>query len=103
MCVGVSGKPVSAAQPHIPSCHLSPIEVTSLEILTASGDVVKCGRDSGDPDLFKACLCNIGALGIVTVVTIQCEPFFNLREIQSPNTLDNVSLPVLCVSYFTRA
>ena len=62
-----------------------------MEILVASGDVVRCSEEN-NPEIFKACLCSIGALGIVTMVTIQCEPAFNLCQIQTPNTLDNVSV-----------
>ena len=45
-----------------------------------------------NPDMFSAAQCGLGALGIIVTMTIQCEPAFKLREIQTSTTLDDVSL-----------
>ncbi|KAJ2817458.1 D-arabinono-1,4-lactone oxidase [Coemansia erecta] len=43
-----------------------------------------------DSDLFDAARCSLGALGIVTQVTVRCEPAFWLHAVQEPTTLGAV-------------
>jgi L-gulonolactone oxidase len=46
--------------------------------------------DKRDQDLFRAHLCGLGALGIISTLTIQCEPLFYLRAIQKPMKLEQL-------------
>ncbi|OLY82248.1 L-gulonolactone oxidase [Smittium mucronatum] len=48
-------------------------------------------------NLFDAARCSLGALGVITEVTIQCEPSFNLHATQVPESLQNilVNLPAI--------
>jgi alditol oxidase len=51
--------------------------VATLEMVTASGDLVTLHR--GDPD-FDGAVVALGALGIVTRVTLDIEPAYTLRQ-----------------------
>lgn len=53
--------------------------VSALEIVTANGDVREIDR-AGDPSTFEAAVVNLGALGVVTKVTLDVEPAFVMRQ-----------------------
>jgi len=53
--------------------------VSALEIVTAAGDVLRIGRDT-DPGTFPGAVVNLGALGVVTKVTLDVEPAFAMRQ-----------------------
>jgi L-gulonolactone oxidase len=61
-------------------------QVRSLELVTASGDMVRCD----DGDLLRAGRVSLGALGVISRVTLQCEPAFNLHAVEQPEKLDDV-------------
>ncbi|KAJ2612356.1 D-arabinono-1,4-lactone oxidase [Coemansia sp. RSA 1365] len=61
--------------------------ITQLVLIDGTGKRHKCDHQN-NKDLFDAARCSLGALGIVTQVTIQCEPAFALHAIQTPTTLD---------------
>ncbi|KAJ2480913.1 D-arabinono-1,4-lactone oxidase [Coemansia sp. RSA 2320] len=63
--------------------------VTHLVLIDGTGRRRECSA-TVDPDLFNAARCNLGALGIVTQVTVQCEPEFILHAVQTPDNLDRV-------------
>ena len=57
-----------------------------VRIVLADGSVHDC--DAGtEPDLFEAARVSLGALGIITEVTLQCVPAFLLRAQEDPGTL----------------
>ncbi len=53
--------------------------VLALEIVTASGEVLPITR-KGDPDTFQAAVVNLGAIGVVTKVTLDLQPAFTMRQ-----------------------
>lgn len=53
--------------------------VSALEMLTASGDVVKLARKS-DGDQFRAAVVSLGALGVMTSITLDIEPTYMVRQ-----------------------
>lgn len=53
--------------------------VTGLRLVTASGEIVRCGEGLR-PGLFEAARLSLGALGIITAVTLRCVPAYNLHE-----------------------
>ena len=52
-------------------------QVTGLELVLADGSVVSCSADE-KPDLFSAARVSVGALGVLSSVTLQCVPAFTL-------------------------
>jgi len=52
---------------------------SGLEIITASGDVVKLSRD-GDGETFRGAVIGLGALGVITKVTLDIQPSFMMRQ-----------------------
>ncbi|HEX3005917.1 MAG TPA: D-arabinono-1,4-lactone oxidase [Angustibacter sp.] len=64
-------------------------QVRGLQLALADGSVVECGPDA-DPELFQAARIGLGAFGVVTAVTLQCEPVFGLRAEEAPMALDEV-------------
>ena len=63
--------------------------VVEVELITSSGDFVKCSKDEKS-DIFYSALCGLGCMGVVTVVVLQCEPSFLLYQRSCPSTLDHV-------------
>ncbi|KAL2913557.1 D-arabinono-1,4-lactone oxidase [Polyrhizophydium stewartii] len=57
--------------------------IVDLRLVTASGEVLALSRTSS-PDVFLAALCSLGCLGVITQVTIQAVPAFQIRAEQAP-------------------
>jgi alditol oxidase len=54
-------------------------EVSALEIVTASGELVKLSRQK-DGDTFLGAVVGLGALGVVTRITLDVQPTFMMRQ-----------------------
>jgi L-gulonolactone oxidase len=63
--------------------------VSGLELVTGTGETVRCSADS-DPDLFDAARVSVGALGVLTEVTLSCVGAFALRADERPLPLAEV-------------
>src|SRR5581483_5025893 len=61
--------------------------VRALELVTADGDVLRCSAGE-EPEVFHAARVGLGALGVVTKVTLQCVPAFNLHHVEQRRRLD---------------
>ncbi|MCJ0980263.1 FAD-binding protein [Rhodococcus sp. ARC_M12] len=61
-------------------------QVHALELMTADGELVQCSREE-NTELFDAARVSIGALGVITRVTLECVPAFALRAVEKPSTL----------------
>ena len=82
--------------------------VSALEMVDAAGNVVKFSRQS-DPDVFHSAVVGLGALGVVTKVTLDVQPRFMmqqnvyqdlpLRELK--NHFDEIESAAYSVSLFT--
>ena len=66
--------------------------VRGLRLVLPDASVVDVSRDE-DPGLFEAARISLGALGIVTQVTLEVVPAFLLRAVETPEPLD----PLLAV------
>ena len=64
-------------------------QVAGLELVLADGSVVSCSADE-NPDLFSAARVSVGALGVLSTVTLQCVPAFTLAADERPMALDEV-------------
>ena len=53
--------------------------VTGLEIVIADGSIVHLSKAS-DPEKLNAAVVGLGALGVITKVTLQIEPAYNMRQ-----------------------
>ena len=62
-------------------------QVVAMEIVLADGTVLTCSADE-NPDVFAVARVSLGALGIVTSVTIQAEPAFLLIADERPMPFD---------------
>jgi FAD-linked oxidoreductase len=63
--------------------------IAGLELMTATGEVIRCSPTSRS-ELFDAARVNIGALGVVTAVTLQCVDAFTLKADERPAPLASV-------------
>jgi FAD-linked oxidoreductase len=63
--------------------------VTAFELITADGSPVSLTAES-DPATFGAALVGLGALGVVSTVTVRCVPAFNLRVVERPEKIGDV-------------
>jgi FAD-linked oxidoreductase len=61
-------------------------QVRGLTLVTPSGDVLRCDA-THEPEVFSAARIGLGALGVVTAVTLQAVPAFALRAVEGPSTL----------------
>ena len=64
-------------------------QIRGLELVAGDGSVLTCSPGER-PDVFAAARVGLGALGIVTAVTLQCEPAFLLHADERPMPLDQV-------------
>lgn len=64
-------------------------QLLALELVLADGSVLTCSREE-NPDVFAAARVSLGALGIVTSVTLQAEPAFRLVADERPLPLTGV-------------
>jgi L-gulonolactone oxidase len=63
--------------------------VVGLRLVAGDGSVVVLDADH-DPDLLEVARVGLGALGVVTEVTLQCVPAFNLHAVEEVLPLDEV-------------
>jgi L-gulonolactone oxidase len=64
-------------------------QVAGLEMVLADGQIVQCSPRER-PELWSAARVGLGALGIMTRVTLNCVPLFTIRAEESPMSLDEL-------------
>lgn len=82
--------------------------VSALEIVTADGEIVHLSR-TNDGDLFLASVVHLGAIGVITRITLDVEPTYQVRQVvyenlsidQLEHNLDNILSSGYSVSLFT--
>lgn len=60
-----------------------------VELVTADGETVTVS-ETADPDAWRAARVSVGALGVVTAVTLQAVPAFTLEGVDATAPLDDV-------------
>jgi L-gulono-1,4-lactone dehydrogenase len=66
-----------------------PCQVAGLSLVLGDGRVLRCSPEQ-DPEAFESARVGLGALGVISTVTLRCEPAFNLRSVQRPRDVDEV-------------
>lgn len=61
-------------------------QVAGLRLVTAYGEIVELTPDT-DPDGLRAARVSIGALGIISAVTLRCRPLYTLHRQDAPRPL----------------
>ncbi|MFB9660622.1 D-arabinono-1,4-lactone oxidase [Glycomyces mayteni] len=64
-------------------------QVKGLKLVLASGEAVQC-TEFERPELFAAARLGLGAVGVITEVTLQCVPAFRLHAVERPERLGAV-------------
>ncbi|HSS11271.1 MAG TPA: D-arabinono-1,4-lactone oxidase, partial [Acidimicrobiales bacterium] len=64
-------------------------QVVGLDLISADGTVITSSAEE-EPDIFQSARVGLGALGVVSAVTLQCVPGFNLRAVEEPMRIDHV-------------
>lgn len=62
-------------------------QLAGLELVTGNGDVLRASADE-NPDVFAVARVGLGALGIVTRLTVRVEPLFVLEADERPMSWD---------------
>lgn len=63
--------------------------VVALRLVDGTGSVVACSAEV-EPDVFSAARVGVGALGLVSTVTLRVVPAFHLHAVQEPRRVDEV-------------
>ncbi len=64
-------------------------QVVALELVLADGTVTRCSA-TDRPELFAAARVSLGALGLLSTVTLQCRPAFALHAEERPMQVDQL-------------
>ena len=65
-------------------------QIVAFDLATASGEVRACSPTS-DAELFEVGRVGLGALGIVTSVTLECVDAFRLHAVEEPMPVDEIA------------
>ncbi|WHM36051.1 D-arabinono-1,4-lactone oxidase [Streptomyces sp. BPTC-684] len=65
-------------------------QITALELITADGSLLKCSAKE-NPEVFAAARIGLGALGVVSAITLAVEPEFLLTAREEPMAFDKVT------------
>jgi L-gulonolactone oxidase len=63
--------------------------IHGVQLVTADGSILELDEET-DSDGWRAARVSIGALGVVTALTLRCVPAFTLRGVDKPEPLDDV-------------
>jgi L-gulonolactone oxidase len=64
-------------------------QVVGVSLVLANGTVLHCSADN-DREAFKAAQVGLGALGVLSTITLRCVPAYNIRSVQGPNRVDEL-------------
>jgi FAD/FMN-containing dehydrogenase len=62
-------------------------QVTALRLITPGGTVISCSATE-EPEIFNAARVGLGAVGVISTVTLRCQPGFNVRATVASVDLD---------------
>ena len=64
-------------------------QVAGLSLALADGSVITCSEDN-NRDVFEAAQVSLGALGVLSTVTLRGVPAFNVRSVQEPRRVEEL-------------
>jgi FAD-linked oxidoreductase len=64
-------------------------QVRALKFINGLGQLIQCSADE-NPAIFRAAQVSLGALGIITEITLQCVPAYRLELLNRKENLDEV-------------
>lgn len=64
-------------------------QVRALQLVNGRGELITCAPQE-NPDLFRAAQVSLGALGIITEITLQCVPTYRLELINRKEAIQDV-------------
>jgi FAD-linked oxidoreductase len=64
-------------------------QVCGASLVLANGQVLDCSP-SQDPEAFKAAQVSLGALGVLSTVTLRVVPAYNIRSVHEPRPIDEL-------------
>lgn len=64
-------------------------QVCGLELVLGDGEVLRCSADV-EPEVYAVARVGLGALGLLSTVTLQCVPAFALHSVIEPRRLDEL-------------
>jgi L-gulonolactone oxidase len=62
-------------------------DVVGMRLIAGDGSIVDCSPDE-NPDVFHAGRVGVGVLGVISTVTLQCVPAFNLHAREVPMNVE---------------
>ncbi|MDO8615647.1 MAG: D-arabinono-1,4-lactone oxidase [Dehalococcoidia bacterium] len=62
-------------------------QVTGLRLIAGDGSIIDCSPEQ-EPEVFHCARVGLGALGIISTITLQCVKAFNLRAAEMPMRVD---------------
>jgi L-gulonolactone oxidase len=80
---------ILADNPGILFYFIFPYQIADLTLINGKGERLFCSASS-NPDVFEAARCSLGALGVITRMSLKVEPAFNLEAKQAPAKLQDV-------------
>lgn len=64
-------------------------QVAGLRMVLADGSILECSEDA-NRDVFEAARVGLGALGVISTVTLRCVPAYYVRSVQEPARLEEL-------------
>lgn len=62
-------------------------QIRALRLVTGDGSVIECSPEQ-EPEVFSAARVGLGALGVISTVTLECVPAFDLHAVERPERID---------------
>ncbi len=63
--------------------------IVGMRLIDGTGEIVECSATQR-PELFDVARVGIGAIGVVSALTLQCVPAFRLHAVEEPMPVDDV-------------
>ena len=64
-------------------------QVVGLRLIAGDGSIIDCSEEN-EPEVFRAARVGLGALGLISTVTLKCVKAFNLHALEMPMRVDEV-------------